>query len=702
MNYYLKERNGRIASEQQELFRKRIAIPEAVEDKVFAAYVANRKENTAVIPTAPTFQTMTARGLLTAVAILLMGLLTIRKLVPEVFASINERFNPWAQTAGTMANVNLQDESFSEFLAVFRASVPPDTTTPVANAASEPGKASPSEAASEPVSARDPLQEFFTAAPDQIAGLRKIFSEISRAVDDNARQQILLEFQQQVTALKDSARMTGLRPFWLLACALEGLLKQLCKNAADVTPSALGTAAGAVDLLEVLAVPGLNPDLATEPPVKLLAVDDDPVSRLAISFALKKAFNPPDLAPDGETALGLIERQAYDAIFLDVDMPGMDGYELCMKVHQNDGHQTTPVVFVTRHGDFQSRAKSTLSGGQDLIAKPFLAFEITVKALTLALRGRLQKAAAGRASRASNPAIAGATSEPAAMPASDAAMPMPPVTDKPSWEVTDRGFQALFGGSRDDSPDSFLTHAPAYLEQLRAHLLAAQHAANPAELQKFLGQLYVGVNALSSEAERAELRTISRLSSSLEGMLKKLLDRTNLCTPSTFTAAASALELLEELCRHPGGSPDLVNPPVRILVVDDDPVARRAISMAVQLVFGRPENAESGEAAVAIAKEKPLDLILLDVLMPGMDGFVACQRIHETGQNARTPVLFITSQDDMEARAKAADAGGCGFIPKPVLSSQITLVALTFIMRARLNKSLSQQVFEGAASLQPA
>jgi len=57
---------------------------------------------------------------------------------------------------------------------------------------------------------------------------------------------------------------------------------------------------------------------------------------MALSFALKKAFNEPDLAPDGETALALAARQTYDVIFVDVEMPGMDGFELCKK-NSRDG-----------------------------------------------------------------------------------------------------------------------------------------------------------------------------------------------------------------------------------------------------------------------------------------------------------------------------------------------------------------------------
>src|SRR5437899_2609770 len=100
-----------------------------------------------------------------------------------------------------------------------------------------------------------------------------------------------------------------------MASALEGLIKQMSSKASNVTTSALLTASGAVDLLEVLCAQNVRPNFAGEPPVRLLAVDDDAVSRQAISFALKKAFHEPDLAREGEAALKLAERQAYDAIF---------------------------------------------------------------------------------------------------------------------------------------------------------------------------------------------------------------------------------------------------------------------------------------------------------------------------------------------------------------------------------------------------
>jgi CheY-like chemotaxis protein len=124
------------------------------------------------------------------------------------------------------------------------------------------------------------------------------------------------------------------------------------------------------------------------------------------------------------------------------------------------------------------------------------------------------------------------------------------------------------------------------------------------------------------------------------------------------------------------------------MVVDDDPVACRAIAVSLQLVSGRPDSAESGEAALALAGKRGYDLIFLDVRMPGMDGFAACTQIHATAMNRLTPVVFVTSHSDTASRAQAAVSGGCGFIPKPVLASQITLVALSYILHGRLGRQI--------------
>jgi CheY-like chemotaxis protein len=97
----------------------------------------------------------------------------------------------------------------------------------------------------------------------------------------------------------------------------------------------------------------------------------------------------------------LAAEKTFDVIFLDVEMPGMDGFKVCARIHEIEPNRATPVVFVTSHTDFKSRAQSARCGGSDFVVKPFLFVEITVKALTFALRNRLQKAG----KEASQPAL---------------------------------------------------------------------------------------------------------------------------------------------------------------------------------------------------------------------------------------------------------------------------------------------------------
>ncbi|MBI5388082.1 MAG: response regulator [Verrucomicrobia bacterium] len=237
----------------------------------------------------------------------------------------------------------------------------------------------------------DAAKAFFDHAPEHLQALRKLFQEVSKTQDEAARTTALDNFYRQVHALTSKAGLAGMKPAARVASALEALIKELCEKPKTVTPSTLRTAATALDLLKDLCAPGLNPDLADVPPVGILVVDDDMLARRALTFALQKAFDRPENADCADAALALAAQRSFDVIFLDVQMPGMDGFTLCSKIRATDTNRATPVVFVTSHTDFSSRAQSTLSGGNDLIAKPFLFIEVTVKALTFALRGRLLK-----------------------------------------------------------------------------------------------------------------------------------------------------------------------------------------------------------------------------------------------------------------------------------------------------------------------
>jgi two-component system OmpR family response regulator len=103
--------------------------------------------------------------------------------------------------------------------------------------------------------------------------------------------------------------------------------------------------------------------------------------------------------------------------------------------------------------------------------------------------------------------------------------------------------------------------------------------------------------------------------------------------------------------------------PVRVLVVEDDPkmasLIRRGLSEDGVVV----DSAASGEDALWMAGSSPPDAIVLDVMLPGMDGFETCRRLRSDG--VWSPVLFLTARDGVEDRIAGLDGGGDDYLVKP-------------------------------------
>jgi PleD family two-component response regulator len=168
-------------------------------------------------------------------------------------------------------------------------------------------------------------------------------------------------------------------------------LKELYEKSQNINPSTLRTVASAVDFLDVLFHRGKPLENWNKPPLKILVVDDELFSRRAVTLALEKTKLPSQAVENPLEALKLLSENSYNLIFLDADMPGMNGFELCAKLRTLPSHKKTPVVFVTGLNDFATRANSTMVGANDFITKPFLFIELAVKALVHILRSRLEK-----------------------------------------------------------------------------------------------------------------------------------------------------------------------------------------------------------------------------------------------------------------------------------------------------------------------
>ncbi len=107
-----------------------------------------------------------------------------------------------------------------------------------------------------------------------------------------------------------------------------------------------------------------------------------------------------------------------------------------------------------------------------------------------------------------------------------------------------------------------------------------------------------------------------------------------------------------------------MNPKARILIIDDSP---GSIQMLAGILEADHEVyfATDGARGLELAREQAIDLILLDVVMPGMDGYQVCRRLKEEPAVRHVPVLFITAMGELEGEEKGLELGAADYIAKP-------------------------------------
>jgi diguanylate cyclase (GGDEF)-like protein len=128
-----------------------------------------------------------------------------------------------------------------------------------------------------------------------------------------------------------------------------------------------------------------------------------------------------------------------------------------------------------------------------------------------------------------------------------------------------------------------------------------------------------------------------------------------------------------------------------ILLVDDDPLMRTMMRKCLEGDGYQFLEADNGEDALAIFLATPPDLVLMDALMPGLDGVETCTRIKRLPQGENTPVLMITGQDNRQSVDQAFAAGASDFVTKPVRWA-VLRQRTRLIVRARRAERLVEQV----------
>lgn len=129
-----------------------------------------------------------------------------------------------------------------------------------------------------------------------------------------------------------------------------------------------------------------------------------------------------------------------------------------------------------------------------------------------------------------------------------------------------------------------------------------------------------------------------------------------------------------------------------ILIVDDDQTHARILEGVVNKMGFNTFVAVGGEEALEEAEERIFDMVLLDVMMPEMDGFETCKRIKTFPAYQEVPVIFITSLNDIQNKIKGFKVGAADYITKPIQQDEVKARVTTHIRLYQLQKEMRMEI----------
>jgi two-component system, OmpR family, response regulator len=118
-----------------------------------------------------------------------------------------------------------------------------------------------------------------------------------------------------------------------------------------------------------------------------------------------------------------------------------------------------------------------------------------------------------------------------------------------------------------------------------------------------------------------------------------------------------------------------------LLVVEDEPFLRKAVAASLRFLGFRVTGAENGKDALRLARSRPFDLLILDVMLPGIDGFEIVRRLR--GDGNQVPVIFLTAKDTRDDKVTGLTIGGDDYLTKPFELEELAARVRAVLRRTR-------------------
>ncbi len=380
---------------------------------------------------------------------------------------------------------------------------------------------------------------------------------------------------------------------------------------------------------------------ATSSSLRILLAEDNPMNQKVALRLLERLGYTADVAGNGLEALAALERHPYDVVLMDVQMPELDGLDATRRICERWPEESRPhIVAMTANALPEDREACFAAGMNDYVAKPIRAEELA--------------AALKRAPRRSGEAR----------------------SDETAIDLDADALENLRQLGGDDFlrevVDVFLADAPALIAAVRRSLEQEEGE----ELRRAAHTLKSNAATLGAEAFAELCRAVEQQAKAgrLDD-LSPLVDRIEQEYPAV-PRGAHVPPVGSALVSRPAAAPGT------ILIADDNRVNRLLLGRGLEddghtIVF-----AEDGRQALGLLREQRFDLMLLDVLMPELDGYGVLEELQHDPHLRDIPVIVTSALDELDSVVRCLEMGAEDYLTKPVNA---------VLLNARISGSLEKK-----------
>ena len=393
---------------------------------------------------------------------------------------------------------------------------------------------------------------------------------------------------------------------------------------------------------------------------RILIAEDNTTNQLVAAGMLRMLGCSSGIAKNGMEAVTQWRDGGWDLILMDCAMPEMDGFQATATIRSLEAGtgRHTPIVAMTANTLPADIERAKIAGMDDHLPKP-----LTLETLS----GRLEQWLNWHPA----PQLA-------AEPASEA------TSNQPLDSGVLMRLREILGASVGEAIRPFLEDVPRYLVELETAIADSNAGALRQVAHVIKGAASnLGAVALAGVAREMELHAEAGALSEASELLLRLRTEFAIIEPA----------LMAELNEPQPKLPQLREDAPVVLVVDDDRSTRSALRHALYRSGFRVEEAGDGCEVLDWLEGNQADAILMDALMPVMDGFDACAALKRHPRWKDIPILMITALEDRQSIERAFEAGASDFIPKPIHLSVVNQRVRRVIDATRAERHVRQLAY---------